>query len=236
MLAAARGPIADRIGNAAALGESASERLGRRLSCFRGDREQQRDNARRTNNANDHHQRHGNDETPGTDPSRLPEDHRRDRRAARCRADQISRRRPHRASRRPGSHQGQSRLHRAHRRGAAVRRQGERLLRQARHAGRRGAEAGLLGRDARQSGARLGGQRHRRRPYPHADALPDQRRQGDAEQRADADVHPGAAQSRQPMHLGRQGIRRPAGRARHQAVQGSAGQEEGLRQVREGGE
>ena len=36
------------------------------------------------------------------------------------------------------------------------------------------------------------------------------RRQGDAEQRADADVHPGAAQSRQPVHLGRQGIRRPA--------------------------
>ena len=39
-------------------------------------------------------------------------------------------------------------------------------------------------------------QRHRRRAHPHADAVPDLRRQGDAEQRADADVHPGAAQSR----------------------------------------
>ena len=38
------------------------------------------------------------------------------------------------------------------------------------------------------------------------------------------------------MHLGRQGIRRPADRAGHQAVQGSAGQEESLRQVREGGQ
>ena len=40
------------------------------------------------------------------------------------------------------------------------------------------------------------------------------RRQGDAEQRADADVHPGAAQSRRPVHLGREGIRGPQGRPR----------------------
>jgi hypothetical protein len=38
------------------------------------------------------------------------------------------------------------------------------------------------------------GQRHRRRAHPDADALPDLGRQGDAEQPADADVHPGAAQ------------------------------------------
>ena len=35
------------------------------------------------------------------------------------------------------------------------------------------------------------------------------RRQGDAEQRADADVHPGAAQPQRPVHLRRQGVRRP---------------------------
>ncbi len=60
------------------------------------------------------------------------------------------------------------------------------------------------------------------------------RRQGDAEQRADADVHPGAAQPERPVHLGRQGIRRPEDRRRHHAVQGGAGEEEGLRQVGEG--
>ena len=48
----------------------------------------------------------------------------------------------------------------------------------------------------------------------YADALPDQRRQGDAEQPADADVHPGAAQSERSVHLGRQGICRPQGRRR----------------------
>ncbi len=46
-------------------------------------------------------------------------------------------------------------------------------------------------------------QRHRRRAHPHADALPDLRRQGDAEQRADADVPDGSAQSRRPGDLGR---------------------------------
>ena len=45
-------------------------------------------------------------------------------------------------------------------------------------------------------------QRHRRRAHPHADALPDLDRQGDAEQRADADVHPGAAQPRRAGDLG----------------------------------
>ena len=93
----------------------------------------------------------------------------------------------------------QARLHRADRRLAAVHRQGEGLLRQARHARRGGRQAGLLGRHARQHGARRRGQRHRRRatsctpmPYLYLD------RQGDPEQRADADVHPGAAQPRRP--------------------------------------
>ena len=107
-------------------------------------------------------------------------------------------------------------------------------LRQIRHARRRGAEAGLVGHDARQSGARLGRQRHRRRAYPDADALPDLGRQGDAEQCADADVHPGAAQSQRPVHFGRQGICRAADRRRHHAVQGRARQEEGRRQVDQG--
>ena len=120
----------------------------------------------------------------------------------------------------PRNHQGQSRLHRAHRRGAAVRRQGEGHLREVRHEGCRSAEAGLVGRDARQSRARRRRQRHRRRAHPHADAVPDLGRQGDAEQRADADVHPGAAQSERTVHLGREGIRGPQGRRRHQAVQG----------------
>ena len=123
-----------------------------------------------------------------------------------------------RAGRRSGDEGGKARLHRLDRRGAALRRQGEGPLRQARHARRRGPEAGLVGHDARQPRARLRGQRHRRRPHPHADALPHQRRQGDAEQRADADAHPRPAQSQRPVHLGREGIRRHQGRARHQAV------------------
>ena len=110
--------------------------------------------------------------------------------------ERIPVRRSRRAGGGPGSHQGQARLHRADRRGAAVRRQGEGHLRQVRHARRRGAEAGLVGRDARQPRARRRRQRHRRRAHPDADAVPDLGRQGDAEQRADADVHPGAAQSR----------------------------------------
>ena len=77
-------------------------------------------------------------------------------------------------------------------------------------------QAGLVGHDARQSRARLGGQRHRRRAHSDADAVPDHDRQGDAEQRADADVHPGAAQSRRAGDLGRQGIRRPQGRRRRE--------------------
>ena len=64
-------------------------------------------------------------------------------------------------------------------------------------------EAGLLGRHPRQPRARLREERHRRRPHPHADALPDLDRQGDAEQRADADVPAGAAQSRRAGDLGR---------------------------------
>ena len=118
--------------------------------------------------------------------------------------------------------------------GAAVRRQGKGHLRQIRHARRRRAEAGLLGHHARQPRARLGRQRHRRRAYPDPDAVSDLVRQGDAEQPADADVHPGAAQSERPVHLGRQGIQRPQGRRRHRAVQGRAGEEEGLRQGDQG--
>ena len=90
----------------------------------------------------------------------------------------------------------QARLHRAERCRSAVRRQGQGHLRQVRHARRRGAEAGVVGHHARQPRARLGRQRHRRRAYPDPDAVSDLVRQGDAEQSADADVHPGAAQSR----------------------------------------
>src|SRR5215212_2945823 len=41
-------------------------------------------------------------------------------------------------------------------------------------------QSGILGDDARQPRARIRRQRHRRRSHPHADALPHQRRQGDA--------------------------------------------------------
>ena len=71
------------------------------------------------------------------------------------------------------------------------------LLRQARHAGCGSHEAGVVGHDARQPGPRLRGQRYRRRAHPDSHAVSHQQRQGDAEQRSDADVHPGAAQSRQ---------------------------------------
>ena len=91
-----------------------------------------------------------------------------------------------------------------------------------------------MGHHPRQPRAGLGRQRHRRRAYPDADAVSDLVRQGDAEQPADADVHPGAAQSRQPVHFGRQRICRPQARRRHRAVQGRAGKEEGLRQGDQG--
>ncbi len=52
-------------------------------------------------------------------------------------------------------------------------------------------------------------------------------RQGDAEQRADADVHPRAAEPQRPVHLGRQGIRRPQGRRRHHQIPRGAAEEEG---------
>ena len=139
-----------------------------------------------------------------------------------------------RARRGAGSEGRQARLHRADRRLAAVRRQGEGHLRQIRHARCRSAEAGLLGHHARQPRAGLGRQRHRRRAYPDPDAVSDLGRQGDAEQPADADVHPGAAQSERPVHLGRQGICRSQDRRRHRAVQGRAGQEESLRQGDQG--
>ena len=134
----------------------------------------------------------------------------------------------------PETTKANPRLHRADRCGAAVRRQGKGHLRQIRHARRRGAKQASWGatRDNLVLGSRR--QRHRRRAYPDADAVPDLGRQGDAEQRADADVHPGAAQSQRPVHLGREGILRPQGRRRHQAVQGGAGEEEGLRQGGQG--
>ena len=113
-----------------------------------------------------------------------------------------------------------ARVHRVERRRAAVRRQGQGAVRQIRHARRRSRQAGVMGHHPRQPRAGLGRQRHRRRAYPDADAVSDLGRQGDAEQSADADVHPGAAQSRQPVHLGCQGICRPQGRRRHRAVQG----------------
>ena len=68
----------------------------------------------------------------------------------------------------------------------------------------------------------------------HADALPHLRRQGDAEQCADTDVHPGAAQPQRTVHLGRQGIHRHRGRGRHQADQDRAGKEEDIRQASQG--
>ena len=126
-------------------------------------------------------------------------------RAARRGQAEFPRRRL-RARRGSGSEGRQARLHRADRCVAAVRRQGKGHLRQIRHARRRSAEAGLMGHHARQPRAGLRGQRHRRRAYPDPDAVSDLVRQGDAEQSADADVHPGAAQSERSVHFGRQGI------------------------------
>jgi hypothetical protein len=183
---------------------------------------------------NDHHWNQGNEVPPRTEPPRPAEGNSRHRRFARRLTGKISRRRSHRAGGRAGGEKSQSRLHRAHRCGAAVRRQGKRNLRQIRHARCRGAKAGLVGRHPRQPRAGVRRQRHRRRAYPHPDALPHLRRQGDAEQCADADVHPGSAQPGQPVHFGGQGVCGAADRARHQAVQGGARQEESRGQVREG--
>ena len=93
-----------------------------------------------------------------------------------------------------------------------------------------------MGHDARQPRARLRRQRHRRRAHPDADAVSDQQRQGHAEQRADADVHPRAAQSRQSVHFRRGRVRRPQARARREAVQGRAREEEGGGQGRQSGD
>jgi hypothetical protein len=85
-------------------------------------------------------------------------------------------------------------LHRADRRRAADHRQGAGLVRQVRHARRRGAQAGLLGRHARQPGAGLQGGgidgAHILTPMPYlitTGAVTGQ-------QRAGADVHPGPPQ------------------------------------------
>ena len=95
-----------------------------------------------------------------------------------------------RAGRGAGGEGHEARLHRADRCLAADHRQGEGLLRQARPARHGGPQAGLLGRDARQHGARHQGQRHRRRPHPAApEGAPLHHRQGDPEQSAAADVH-----------------------------------------------
>ena len=117
---------------------------------------------------------------------------------------------------------------------ALVDRQGEGLLRQARHARRRGRQAGLLGRHARQRRAGLREQRHRRRAHPLADALSDLDRQGHAEQRADADVPAGPAQPRCPGHLGLQRIQGPQGHHRRLPAQGRLREEEGRGQGGEG--
>ena len=125
-----------------------------------------------------------------------------------------------------GNHQGQTRLHRPDRRRATVRRRREGLLRQVRHDRRGSAQAIVLGHHPRQHRPRLGQQRHRRRPHPLADALPDQRRHGHAEQPASADVHPRPPQPRRAVHLGRPGICRSQGRPRHHRVQEGPGGEE----------
>ncbi len=93
-----------------------------------------------------------------------------------------------------------------------------------------------MGHDARQPGPRLGRQRYRRRAHPDSHAVSHQQRQGDAEQRSDADVHPGAAQSRQSVHLRRRGVRRSQARARRCAVQGRAREKEGVGSSGESGD
>ena len=55
-------------------------------------------------------------------------------------------------------------------------------------------------------------------------------RQGDAEQRADADVHPGAAQSRRAGDLGLQRIQGPQRHRQRLRAQGRVREEEGRRQ------
>ena len=128
----------------------------------------------------------------------------------------------------------QAGIHRAHRRRAAVRGRREGLLQEARHDRGGGAQAVLLGRDARQPGAGLQEQRHRRRPHPVAHALPDHLRGGHGQQRAGADPDPGAPEPGRPVHLGGQRIQGPEGRRGHQGVQeGAAGQ---AREDRQGGE
>ena len=199
--------IADRTGNAAALGTDAFERRGRLFYWV--DRKQR---GKRTagNSITVSRGPRTQMTTTGITKSRRGLSRRALLKAtagtaalARRAADEVSRRRARRPGRRARSDEGHPRLHRPDRRLPAGHRQGEGLLRQARHARRRGRQAGLLGRHPRQPRARLREQRHRRRAHPDADALPDLDRQGDAEQRADADVHPGAAQSRRAGDLGR---------------------------------
>ena len=129
--------------------------------------------------ANDHQ---GNQQDRRYQPPHIPEIHRRDRRARGRGSDTISIRRAHRRSAGTGGEEGDPRLHRADRRLAAGHRQGERLLRQARHAGRGGGQAGLVGRDARQSRARFGEDpgtcRATRRPGRRARAATRRDRQG----------------------------------------------------------
>ena len=79
-----------------------------------------------------------------------------------------------------------------------------------------------------------GGQRHRRRAYPHADALSDLGRQGDAEQRPDADVYPRPTESGRAGDLSFQRIQEPEGHGRLLGAEGGLRQEEGRGQGSEG--
>ncbi len=163
-------------------------------------------------------------------PPHAAEGHSRYRSLARRGENPVSVRTADRACIRPRSEESDPRLYRTDGRLSAGDRQGERHLRQIRHARRRSVQAGLMGRDPRQHGARLGKQRHRRRAYPDADAVSDLRRQGDAEQRADADVHPGAAQSRCAGDLGRQRIQGSEGHHRRFGAEGRLREKESRRQ------
>ena len=152
--------------------------------------------------------------TPKLTPPHPYQDRRRDRRhdsLAPGRQDGLSRRRVCGTSS-AGNHQGGPRLHRAHRCVAADHRQGKRVLRQARRSGRRGQQAGVVGHHPRQSRAGCGEQRHRWRAHPHAAALSDEHGQGDAEQRAGADVSARAAQLRLPGDLAFERVQGSQGR------------------------
>ncbi len=104
------------------------------------------------------------------------------------------------------------------------------FFRQARRSGCRGQQAGVVGHHPRQSRAGCGEQRHRRRAHPHAAALSDEHGQGDAEQRAGADVSARAAQLRLPGDLAFERVQGSQGRARRLALESRVRKEESDRQ------